>query len=202
MVLQDRVYPPEYEGHFSHLLIKREDIIDRTNVLAKRIHEEYKGTRPVLLCVLKGSGPFYLHLLEALQDKRQGYYTEFIRVSSYEGTKTTGDIEVLGGLKFKDLEGKDVILVEDIVDTGTTMQRLIPKLQEKAKPKSIQICTLLSKRLEKPTKVEAKFVGFSIPNQFVIGYGLDYNELYRDVMDIYIISQKGIEYDAKAEFHS
>ena len=88
-----------------------------------------------------------------MQDCRQGYYTEFLRVSSYEGTETTGDIEVLGGLKFKDLEGKDVILVEDIVDTGTTMNRLIPKLQEKSKPKSIQVCTLLSKRLDPETLV-------------------------------------------------
>lgn len=200
--MSDRVYPEEYEGHFSNLLITHEEIMERTSQLAKLIHKDYKGTRPVLLCVLKGSGPFYNRLLDALQNERQGFYTEFIRVSSYEGTETSGNIEVLGGLKFKDLAGKDVILVEDIVDTGTTMYHLMPKLKEMAKVKSIEICTLLTKRLPEPAKVSAKYVGFSIPNHFVVGCGLDYNEVYRDVKDIYIISQKGIEYDVNAEFHS
>ena len=192
-----RLYPPEYEGHFSRLLIKREEIIDRATNLAKAIHKDYKGKRPVLLCVLKGASSFYLHLTEALQDLCQGFYTDFIRLSSYEGTETTGEVKIGGGLNYSDLTGKDVIIIEDIIDTGTTLSNLLPKLKTEAKPKSLEVCTLLVKRLSTPAKCEAKYVGFSIPPKFVIGFGLDYNELYRDLKDIWVISQQGIDFDPK-----
>jgi hypoxanthine phosphoribosyltransferase len=130
-----------------------------------------------------------------LQDLQQGYYTEFIRISSYEGTSSTGNVKVGGGVDFANLTGKHVIIVEDIIDTGTTLSHLVPTLKDKAEPASVQVCTLLSKRLDEPAKYDAKYVGFSIPNHFIVGYGLDYNELYRDVRDIYVISKKGIEFD-------
>lgn len=144
---------------------------------------------------------FYLHLLESLQDLKQGYYTEFVRVSSYDGIQSTGKLKVGGGLKYEHIQGKDVILVEDIVDTGHTLFNLLPILQTEAKPLSIEVCTLLDKRLpNSPDKFRAKYIGFSIPDHFVIGYGLDYNELYRDLKDIWVISQKGIDCDPKS-FH-
>lgn len=192
----DRVYPPEYEGHFSRLLIKREEILSRTASLAELLHNDYRGKRPVILCVLKGSTPFYINLLEALQDLTQGYYMEYIRVKSYDGLETTGRIKVEGAVP--NLEGKDVIIVEDILDTGTTLSHLIPILEEQSKASSIEVCTLLTKRISEPQKVKAKYVGFSIPSKFVIGYGLDYNELYRDIRDVWIISQKGIDCDPKS----
>ena len=102
------------------------------------------------------------------------------------------------GFKFDDLEGRHVILVEDIVDTGTTLAHVLPILQEKGSPKSLQVCTLLEKRLEKPPRINATYKGFSIPNHFIVGYGLDYNELYRDVRDIWVISQAGIEFNSSA----
>jgi hypoxanthine phosphoribosyltransferase len=129
-------------------------------------------------------------------DLRQGYYTEFIRVSSYEGTSSTGNVRIADGVDYELLKNKDIILVEDIVDTGTTLSHLIPILNEKAAPTSIEICSLLSKRLDHPAKCTAKYVGFSIPNHFIIGYGLDYNELYRDINDIWTISQQGIDFDS------
>ena len=89
----------------------------------------------MLLCVLKGASSFYLHLLEALQDVRQGFYTEFIRLSSYEGSETTGKVKVGGGLNYSDLTGKDVIIIEDIIDTGTTLYNLLPLIKSEAKPK-------------------------------------------------------------------
>jgi hypoxanthine phosphoribosyltransferase len=140
-------------------------------------------------------------LCDALIDLKQGFYTEFVRVSSYDGLHSTGKLNVGGGLKYKELEGKDVIIVEDIVDTGTTLFHFMPILKEEAKPLSIEICTLLTKRLSEPSKTQAKYVGFSIPPLFVIGYGLDYNEVYRDLKDIWIISQKGIDFDPKT-WHS
>ena len=130
-------------------------------------------------------------------DLKQGFYMDFLRVSSYEGTSTTGKVKVGGGLKYSDMEGKDVILVEDIIDTGTTLSHLIPVLKAEAPTiKSIEVCSLLTKRLKEPAKCTAKYVGFSIPNHFIIGYGLDYNELYRDLKDIWVISQAAIAFDA------
>lgn len=132
-------------------------------------------------------------------DLRQGFTMEFLRVSSYEGTSTTGKIQVGGGLKMEELKAKDVILVEDIIDTGTTLFHLVPLLREQVPTiKSIETVALLSKRLDEPAKYQAKYVGFSIPNHFIIGYGLDYNELYRDLKDIWVISKKGIDFDAKS----
>jgi hypoxanthine phosphoribosyltransferase len=179
-------------------MIKHDAILARVRALAAFIHNDYKGRRPVLLCILKGACPFYQHLLDALMDLRQGFLTEFLRVSSYDGTSTTGEIKVGGVFNVEDLKGRDVILVEDIIDTGTTLSQLIPLLKEQCQSiKSIEICSLLSKRLPNPAKVEAKYVGFSIPNHFIIGYGLDYNELYRDLKDIWVISKAGIQFDAK-----
>lgn len=130
-----------------------------------------------------------------MQDCRQGFTTEFLRVSSYEGTKSTGNVKIEGGIDLESLKQKHVILVEDIVDTGTTLSHLIPVLNEKANPASIEVCSLLTKRIAKPQKCKAKYVGFSIPDHFIIGYGLDFNELYRDIKDIWVISQNGIDFD-------
>ena len=170
--------------------------------MAAALHKDYKGSRPVLVCTLKGACPFYQHLCDALQKLKQGYYMEFIRASSYIGTSTSGEVSIVGSeLTAKEIQNRHVIIIEDIVDTGTTISNLVP-LIEKAGPKSVQVCTLLEKRLDDPAsiKAKAKYAGFSIPNSFIVGYGLDYNELYRDVKDIWVISQKGIDFDAKTVF--
>ena len=125
---------------------------------------------------------------------------EFLRASSYAGIATTGNVQVVGSeVEKKDVENRHVILVEDIVDTGTTLANLLPRLQSYG-PKSLEVCTLLEKRLDRGAQpaAKAKYTGFSIPNKFIIGYGLDYNELYRDMTDIWVISQAGIDFDAKS----
>ena len=123
---------------------------------------------------------------------------EFLRASSYAGIATTGNVQVVGNeLEKKDVENRHIVLVEDIVDTGTTVANLMPKL-ESLGPQSVHGCTLLEKRLgegEVPS-VKAKYSGFSIPNKFIIGYGLDYNELYRDLKDIWVITPAGVDFDA------
>jgi len=189
------VYPTEYEGHFDSLMISKEEITKAVRSLASQINDDYRGCRPVMVCVLKGANPFYQHLLDELQDYRQGFNMEFIRVSSYEGTSSTGVVKVGDGIDLDNLKGRHVILVEDIVDTGTTLSHLIPFLKKEANPVSLEVCSLLSKRIDEPQKCKAKYVGFSIPNHFIVGYGLDYNELYRDTKDIWVISQKGIDFD-------
>mmetsp|Transcript_158 Transcript_158/g.259 ORF Transcript_158/g.259 Transcript_158/m.259 type:complete len:216 (+) Transcript_158:53-700(+) len=192
---EDLIYPAEYEGHFESLMLSRQEILACVKTLAEKIHRDYAGERPVIVCVLKGANNFYQHLLEALQELKQGYTTEFLRASSYEGTSSTGTVKVGGGLSYDALENKHVILVEDIVDTGTTLSHLMPAILEKVKVKSMEVCSLLEKRLDQPPKVAAKYIGFLIPNHFIIGYGLDHNELYRDLRDIWIISKLGIEFD-------
>jgi hypoxanthine phosphoribosyltransferase len=123
---------------------------------------------------------------------------EFVRASSYDGTRSSGKV-VLSGLNIESLHNRHVLLIEDILDTGTTLAFLVPELQKQAQPASVVVCTLLDKRLpsKEAKRYSAKYIGFSIPNHFIIGYGLDYNELYRDLKDIFIISKKGIEFDRK-----
>jgi len=169
------LYPPEYEGHFESLLISSEKIEDRAQALAKILAQDYQGKRPILLCTLKGACPFFIHLCGGLQKQRQGYDFEFVRASSYEGTDSTGSVSLLGELKLESLRNRHVLIVEDIVDTGTTLSTLVPLLKEKGKSATIEVCTLLDKRLGATSekKSTAKYCGFSIPNAFVIGYGYD-----------------------------
>ena len=115
---------------------------------------------------------------------------DFIRVKSYRGTGSTGQIEIIGA-DLKKLTGEHLVLVEDIVDTGTTMTQLIPVL-EKQQPASLKVASLLEKRTSRSCGYKADFVGFSIPDEFVVGYCLDYNEAFRDLNHICIINDTGV----------
>lgn len=178
-------------------MLSKQQIRDRITELAALVQQDYKGKRPILICTLKGACPFFQHLSDALQELRQGYDVEFIRASSYAGTNSTGNVKILGELSVETLKGRHVIVMEDIVDTGTTLSKIVPFLKEQGAPASVEVVTLLDKRLTGHTKgYQARYVGFSIPDHFIIGYGLDYNELYRDLHDIFVISQAGIDFDA------
>jgi hypoxanthine phosphoribosyltransferase len=151
-----------------------------------------------MLCILKGSAPFYSLLCDQLSMLGHPFMIDFYRVKSYEGTGSSGQIKVFGGLP-KSIEGRHVIIVEDIVDTGSTLKDVLPKVAE-LKPKSFKVCSMLVKRLEKNNdsvtdvvELDDGLIGFSIPNAFVVGYGLDYNEMYRDLRDIWILGEEGIQ---------
>ena len=195
------VYPPEYDGHFDGLVISHEEIRARVRELAQLINATYVGRRPILVCTLKGACTFFTHLMDALQDLRQGFDVEFVRAKSYHGTMSSGTVQLLLGKEIvvEQLKGRHVLLIEDILDTGATLQMLVPALKEEGQPASIEVVTLLDKRLKEGAekKYTAKYIGFSIPDFFIIGYGLDYNELYRDLRDIFVISKAGIAFDAK-----
>jgi hypoxanthine phosphoribosyltransferase len=140
--------------------------------LASELSATLNGRRPVLICTLKGACQFYVHFLDELQKLRQGYDVEFVRASSYDGRSTTGTVKMMGELNLDTLYGRHVIIVEDIVDTGTTLSTLVPYLFELGKPSAVEVVTLLDKRLESyKKKFRARFIGFSIPNHFIIGYG-------------------------------
>ena len=173
----------KYEGMTFVPYISREEIEARIKELGNEITRDCAGKEPLFLCVLNGAFPFASDLFRAAE----GIDGEiaFIRLKSYEGTASTGNVRQMMGCE-KDLEGRTVIIVEDIVDTGNTIHNLIATLKER-KPAEIKIATLLFKpeALEKPVKPD--YVGFCIPKKFIIGFGLDINDKARDLNDIYVL---------------
>lgn len=238
------VYPTMYEEHFDSLLIPYDMIHKRTKQLAHTIAKNYNYsiTSPsssngnnsgnnnqeplVIVCILKGSTPFYSLLTSELSLLSIPYIIEFIRVKSYEGNLSSGKVNMENSMIPKSINGRHVVIVEDIVDTGRTLQNLLPKLvhnDNNLVPKSVEVCTLLTKRLDSDNdsnnnsssnadnnqhhqqqksvegKVIPTFVGFSIPDKFVVGFGLDFNEMYRDLRDIWVLGSKGIEMGGYAD---
>lgn len=168
------------------VLITREEIARRVHELAARLNEDYKGEDVVMVCVLKGSVNFYADLVKEL-DFNAIY--DFMVVSSYgAGVESTGFINIKKDLS-EDIENKHVIIVEDIIDSGNTLFYLRTLLNER-NAKSVKIATLLDKpeRREKP--IEPDYVGFVIPNKFVVGYGLDYDEKYRNLPEVCVLSPR------------
>lgn len=162
--------------------ISEEELYVAIKKVAQKINEDYKGKTPIFLGVLNGSFMFMGDLMKSIN---LDCYTSFVKMASYEGTESTGKINELIGLN-EDIEGEDIILVEDIVDTGNTLVKLFDILKEK-NPKSIKIATLLYKpeAYNKDHKID--YVGKEIPNAFVLGYGLDYDGLGRNLSSIYVL---------------
>ena len=158
-------------------LISEEELQERIEKLAKKITKEYEGKTVHIICVLKGAVTFMVDLAKKIDlDVR----FDFMDVSSYEGTVSTGQIKINKDLD-QLIEGEDVILVEDIIDTGRTLSYLLEYLKYK-KPKSLKVCTLLDKPDRRVVEdLCPDYVGFVIPDEFVIGYGLDYNQKYRNL---------------------
>ncbi len=167
------------------ILITRDELQKRVAELGKEISDVY-GDEPVtMLVVLKGSYIFAADLLRSITCKN--IEVDFVQLSSYRGTQSTGKVEfVLGELE--KYRGKNLIIVEDIVDTGTTLS-YFAELLAQVKPLSIKICSCLEKSEINQGKVKIDFLGFDIPNKFVLGYGLDYNELYRNIPEIVIYNE-------------
>ena len=163
------------------VLINQTVLRNRIKELAAEITQDYEGESLTLICILKGSLYFFADLSRRIDLDAE---LEFIRVQSYEGENSTGDIQMLVDLDHP-ITGKNVIVVEDIIDTGKTLTYLLKHL-EKQKPKSLKLCTLLDKpeRRDKDADVHVDYVGFTIPNHFVIGYGLDLDQKYRNLPEI------------------
>lgn len=158
------------------VLINEAKLQKRIEELAKKIDKDYEGKEIVLLGILKGSVPFLWELAKRIKNDMQ---LEFIEVSSYEGTESTGEIELSKDIA-SSIEGKDVIIVEDIIDTGRTLTYLKQHILEK-KPNSLKIATLLSKPSRRIMELEVDYIGFQIEDKFVVGFGLDYDQKYRNL---------------------
>lgn len=165
--------------------ISRENIDARIQELGKEITRDCADKSPLFICVLNGAFPFASDLFRACETIDAEI--TFIRLKSYEGTGTTGEVREVMGLR-EDIKGRTVIIVEDIVDTGRTIKRLIDDLNAK-EPADIKVATLLFKPEALVEDVKPDYVGFSIPKKFIIGFGLDLNEKARNLNDIYILKE-------------
>lgn len=158
------------------VLISEEKIQERMQEIADQIVKDYGNEEITFICILKGSIFFTVELSKRIPNDVN---FEFIRVSSYHGQNSSGVIEMKVDLQ-GDITGKDVIVIEDIVDTGRTLAYLKEYLKSK-NPKSVKICSLLDKKERRVCKLEADYVGFDIPDKFVVGYGLDVDEKFRNL---------------------
>jgi hypoxanthine phosphoribosyltransferase len=157
-----------------------ETIQQRVKEMAAAINKDYSGKKPLFIAILNGSFMFAADLFKQLNIEAE---LCFIKLASYKGMKSTGKVITSIGLE-EDLYGKDVIIVEDIVDTGKTLHRFLPKLVHQ-QPKTLKIATLLHKSEATEYPLVLDYVGFTIPNKFVVGYGLDYDGLGRNLKEIY-----------------
>ena len=168
------------------VLLSEEEVDARIKALAEQISKDYEGKEVHLICVLKGSVFFICELAKRITVP---VTLDFMSVSSYGmDTKSSGVVRIVKDLD-ESIKGRDVIVIEDIVDSGNTLSYLLEMLSDR-KPESLRLCTLLDKpeRRRKPVKVD--YVGFQIPDEFVVGYGLDYDQKYRNVRNSFVEKKK------------
>ena len=158
------------------ILYSGEAIAEKVKELAKKLDNEYEGKNPLILCILKGSTLFTSDLVREMKIPVQ---IDFAQVSSYGNSATSGMLKIKKDLD-EDISGRHVIIVEDILDTGNTLSALVKFLKQR-NPASLKICTLFDKPSRRVQPIEADFSGFVVPNEFLVGYGLDYAERYRQL---------------------
>lgn len=159
-----------------NVLINKSRLENRIEEMAKQIEKDYEGKDIVFIGILKGSVMFMTELAKNIKSNVE---LDFMDVSSYEGTESSGDVRINSDIR-NSIKGKDVIIVEDIIDTGRTLTYLIEYLKQK-QPNSLKIATMLSKPSRRIMELNVDYIGFSINDEFVVGYGLDYNEKYRNL---------------------
>lgn len=165
------------------ILISEEELKAKISELGQQLSKEYAGKNPLFLGVLKGCVVFFSDMIRAVEIPCN---IDFMVVSSYgSGTSTSGTINMLKDVSV-DIKGRDVVILEDIIDTGLTLKAVYQHLLD-MEPASLKICALLDKPDRRKTVISAEYTGFTIPNEFVVGYGLDYNEFYRNLPYIGIL---------------
>ena len=170
------VVPPRWRKEVERVLITEEQLARRVKILAREIERDFRGRETVVVSLLSGTVMFLADLIRHLNLPLR---LDFIGVSSYGLGTESGDLVFTKELRL-DVRGRDVLLIDDILDTGKTMSRVLPKLRA-LKPRRIKICVLLDKPSRRVEKIKADYVGFSVPDFFVVGYGLDFAERYRNL---------------------
>lgn len=167
------------------VLISEEEVRARIKEMAKVLSEKYEGKDLVLVGILSGSVFF---LTQLAQDMSIPVEIDFISASSYgSGTESSGKVIIKKDLD-RDVEGRNVVVVEDIVDTGQTLRSILEMIEEK-NPASLEVCVLLDKPVRRKVRLEADYIGFQIPDRFVVGWGLDYDQKYRDLPFIGVLEK-------------
>jgi len=170
-------------GEHLEVLLTREQISERVKELAESISQNYEGKELLLICVLKGAVVFLADLIRNLRIPTQ---VDFIGASSYAGETSRGEVN-LAPLFSSSVHDKEVLIVEDIIDSGLTYRALTNYLA-RLEPANLRLCTLLNKPSQRRAElIKPDYVGFTIPDKFVVGYGLDYNERYRELQDICVL---------------
>ena len=174
------------ENDIKKILISHDEIVTAARELGQKLTEDYQGKNPILVGILKGSVPFMAELIKHIDTHIE---LDFMLVSSYHGgTSSTGVINIIKDID-QDIKGRDILFVEDIIDTGKTLKSL-KELFEGRQPASVKIATLLDKPEGRLVEIEADYTCFTIPNEFVVGYGLDYDENYRNLPYIGILKEE------------
>ena len=173
-----------YKGLRFKPFITAAEIDKRVKEISSEISREYNSRVPLLICVLNGAFPFASDVFRNLSIDAE---ITFIRLKSYCGTSSTGAVKEIAGLS-EDIEGRDVVVIEDIIDTGRTMARLLEDLRRR-KPASLKVATLLHKPEVCTSDIVPDYVGFAIPPAFIIGYGLDIDGLARNLNDIWVVDE-------------
>jgi len=167
----------DMENKKRQILFTREEIRNRVKELGKQITSAYQGKNLLIVSVLKGGFIFTADLVREIDIPVK---IEFMRTSSYEGQlESSGNVKILHDLTI-DIEGYDVLVVDDIADTGLTMKYILEHLRRR-NPASLKCCVLLDKPARRKTDLQADYVGFTIPDQFIVGYGLNYGDYYRNI---------------------
>ena len=165
------------------VLISEEEVSKKIKVLAEQINKDYEGKEVHLICVLKGGVFFTCDLAKSI---KLPVTFDFMSISSYgDATESSGRVKIIKDLD-DSIEGKDVLIVEDIIDSGRTLSHLIELLKTR-KPNSLKLCTLLDKPSRRVVDVKVDYCGFQIPDEFVVGYGLDYAQRYRNLPYIGVV---------------
>lgn len=170
----------------SEVLISKEQLDLKLKELGEQISKDYEGKDLLLIGVLKGS---FIFLADLMRNINIPVEVDFMAVSSYgSSTKSSGVVKILKDLD-EDIAGKDILVVEDIIDTGLTLSYLISNLETRG-AKSVSVCTLLDKPERRKATVATKYKGFDIPDKFIVGYGLDYDQKYRNLDQIYVLKEE------------
>jgi len=190
------IVPGCYRSDLKSVIIPEGLIRDRIKRLAQEIHDAIGDQPLVVLCILKGSYRFFTALVDDLTVARHScaspLVVDFIRAKSYEDTESTGKLQIMGLSSLDELKNQNILVVDDIVDSGLTMSRLLKTIYDLG-AKKCWTSLLLSKRVPRKVDVPEDFIAFDIPDKFIVGYGLDYNQKFRDLNHICVMSESGIE---------
>ncbi|CDE72182.1 hypoxanthine phosphoribosyltransferase [Acidaminococcus sp. CAG:917] len=178
-----------YNSDIEKILVSNAEIAKRADEIAAQINADYKGKPILVVGILRGASIFLADIFKRLEGDVE---LDFMSLSSYgNGTNSSGEVKMIKDLS-EPVDGKNILIIEDIIDTGITLSYLI-KVLEARNPESIKLCALLDKPSRRKVELKGDYIGFEIPDEYVVGYGLDYAEKYRNLPDVCVLSKKVYE---------